>query len=251
MCRLLGWVSDEPTTLADLIGETDLQAFAALSSDHKHGWGLAWTEGDEFDVRKSPERALGSETFNATMHSVSTDVAVAHLRWATSGLAVRADNNHPFSVGPTAFAHNGAFEAHNDLLDHVPGHLHARRTGATDSELYYLLVLGYASEAPLDVALVRAAEHIAERHQFSSLNAFLATPDTLYALCFFDPDEPSHRASMDYFDLVYRRDDHAVIAASTGWGNGWTTVPNRSLLTVQRDTLTAEVRTVAEVLATA
>ena len=250
MCRLLGWVSDEPTTLATLIGDTDLHAFAQLSSDHKHGWGLAWPDGDEFMVRKSPKRALDSAMFDTTVHAVSTDIGLAHLRWATSGLAVRTDNNHPFSIGPTAFAHNGAFEAHNDLLDHVPGDLHAQRTGATDSELYYLLVLGYASEAPLDVALGRAAAHIAERHQFTSLNAMLATPDTLYSLCYFYPPELANRPSMQYFDLVYRSDDHAVTVASTGWGSGWTSMPNRALLTVQRDTLAVTVRSVDEVLAT-
>lgn len=251
MCRLLSWVSEEPTTLAGLIGDSDLQAFAALSSDHKHGWGLAWPGGEEFGVRKSPERALGSATFSDTMHSISTDIGIAHLRWATSGLAVQADNNHPFSIGPTAFAHNGAFEAHNDLLDHVPGDLHALRTGTTDSELFYLLVLGYATEAPLDVALARAAAHIAERHEFTSLNAMLATPDTLYSLCYFYPPELANRPSKQYFDLVYRSDDHSVTVASTGWGTDWTTMPNVALLTVQRDTLAVDVRTIDEVLATA
>lgn len=38
MCRMLGYVTRTPATLADLLGEQDLQDFAELSRKHGDGW---------------------------------------------------------------------------------------------------------------------------------------------------------------------------------------------------------------------
>ncbi len=46
MCRLLGWVSDEPRALADLLRPEELAEFTELSRLHADGWGIAWYDGD-------------------------------------------------------------------------------------------------------------------------------------------------------------------------------------------------------------
>src|SRR5262249_17206665 len=57
MCRLLGYCARGETALADLIGGDGLSQFIALSELHGDGWGMAWYEGSEPVVRKSPLRA--------------------------------------------------------------------------------------------------------------------------------------------------------------------------------------------------
>ena len=50
MCRLLGYASRVPTTLADLLGEGDLRSFTELSVKHGDGWGVARATDDGVEV---------------------------------------------------------------------------------------------------------------------------------------------------------------------------------------------------------
>jgi hypothetical protein len=52
---MLGYVTRTPTTLADLLGEQDLQDFAELSRKHGDGWGFARAVGDVMEVTKAAE----------------------------------------------------------------------------------------------------------------------------------------------------------------------------------------------------
>lgn len=107
MCRLLGYVTRTPTTLADFLGEQDLQDFAEWSRKHGDGWGFARAVGDVMEVTKAADAARTSALFSRFTHQILADLAVVHLRWATMGLPVADCNAHPFSDGRTAFAHNG------------------------------------------------------------------------------------------------------------------------------------------------
>ena len=57
MCRMLGYVTRTPATLADLLGEQDLQDFAELSRKHGDGWGFARAVGDVMEVTKAADAA--------------------------------------------------------------------------------------------------------------------------------------------------------------------------------------------------
>jgi predicted glutamine amidotransferase len=107
MCRMLGYVTRTPATLADLLGEPDLQDFAELSRKHGDGWGFARAVGDVMEVTKAADAARTSSLFSRVTHQVLADLAIVHLRRATMGLPVADCNAHPFSDGRTAFAHNG------------------------------------------------------------------------------------------------------------------------------------------------
>jgi predicted glutamine amidotransferase len=108
MCRLLGWASRTPTTLADLLGEDELDEFTGLSAHHADGWGVARSTGRGVAVRKQPVEARTSRRFERQARRRRGDLGLAHLRRATLGLSVGTANTHPFTDGRVAFAHNGS-----------------------------------------------------------------------------------------------------------------------------------------------
>jgi len=87
--------------------------------------------------------------------------------------------------------------------------------------------------------------------QPNSLNAVFLTPGALYAVCFYHPERIPHATlaaraydgpTECYFEVSYLETDSAVVVASSGWAQeGWTSLPNRHVLVVDRDTLQAKV----------
>jgi predicted glutamine amidotransferase len=138
MCRLLGWASQKPTTLRDLLGEDDLGEFTELSRRHGDGWGVARSTARGVSVRKRPDAARTSARFDRWARRRRTDLGLAHLRRATLGLRIDAANTHPFTDGRVAFAHNGSVLPPAALDSLIPAG--ARRGGTTDSERYFLAV---------------------------------------------------------------------------------------------------------------
>lgn len=246
MCRLLGWAARSPRTLSDLLGETDLADFTALSRKHGDGWGVAWGSGDRLAVRKGTEAAYASPEFAEWTHAEPHDLGMVHLRWATLGLPVVPANTHPFADRGMAFAHNGSVRPPAALDTLLTDGQQAAMVGTTDSERYFRAVLSAAEDAPLEQALAGTVTTIAERMDFTSLNCLLLTPDTLYAACRFDPAQKDE--GEDYFHLRYRVTEDAVVVASTGWGTDWQVLENGSMLAVRRDTLETSVVSLEDVL---
>jgi predicted glutamine amidotransferase len=249
MCRLLGWATRTPRTLADLLGQRDLDAFTALSCKHGDGWGVAWHTDNGIDLHTSPDAACGSRAYGEwTQHRVS-DLGMVHLRWATLGLPVEQANTHPFADHGVAFAHNGSVRPPSSLDELLSEEQRTAMRGTTDSERYFRAVLTAAQDAPLDVALAAVVDRIAATKDFTSLNCLLMTPDTLYAACRFDPGKRSDEGE-DYFHLGYRVTDDAVVVASSGWGRNWQPLRNGELLAVDRATLATSVVSLEEALTT-
>lgn len=255
MCRLLGWASRTPRTLADLLGEEDLADFTSLSRQHGDGWGVAWSAGRdagerELAVHKGTAAAHRSPGFAEWARQEPADLALVHLRWATLGLAVTDANTHPFLDRGLAFAHNGSVRPPSALDALLTPAMRAAMVGDTDSERYFRAVLsrsGGPGDTPAGIgdALAATAEQIAATMDHSSLNGLLMTADTLYAISRFDP---RHDEDPDYFDLRYRVTDDAVVVASTGWGRGWQPLANGELLTVDRRTLEVSVVPTADLM---
>ncbi len=247
MCRLLGWTARTPRTLADLLGEEDLDAFTALSRKHGDGWGVAWRDGSGLEVHREPDAACDSGPYDRWVHDSATDLGLVHLRWATLGLPVHPDNTHPFADRGMAFAHNGSVSPPSSLDELMTPEQRAAMRGTTDSERYFRAVLSAADEAPLDVALATVVDRIAREREFTSLNCILVTPDVLYAVCRFRPGHEGDEEE-DYFHLRYRVTDDAVVVSSTGWGRDWRVLGNGDLLVVQRKTLETSITSLEEVL---
>jgi predicted glutamine amidotransferase len=254
MCRLLGYVSRTPTTLAELLSEDELNEFTELSCKHADGWGMAWATENGVETTKSPDAARTSTLFARTAHEHLADLGLVHLRWATLGLNVVPENTHPFTDGAIAFAHNGSVKPPSSLDALVPQEFAALRQGTTDSERYFLAVLARMRLAELRMAdpataLAETVSLIASSLEFSSLNAMIATPTELIAVSQFDPIAEAREAEPQYYQLRYRVEPDAVIVSSSGWGTGWQTVDNGEMLVVDRNTLAVSVRAIADMSA--
>lgn len=253
MCRLLGYATRRPVTLADLLGPDDLRAFTELSSRHCDGWGFAWAEGLGVHIEKEPGAARHSDGFTRAATERQSDLGLVHLRLATLGLDVGPENTHPFRHGTVAFAHNGSVSPPESLDALVPPDLAALRAGTTDSERYFFAALGAArARTPGDAAsgaladgLADTADRIAQSLDSGGLNALAVTPEQLVAVCRFDPAAQDREPEPEYYCLRYRVTDDAVVVSSSGWGAGWQTLGNGELLTVDRSTLAVSVRPIA------
>lgn len=255
MCRLLGYCSSREASLEDLIGADGLRQFTGLCALHGDGWGMAWYEGAEPIIRKSPIRADAESEYDKLAHEPLADLGLVHLRWATPGLGVTERNSHPFRYGQYVFAHNGAIHPQNRLPEMLPAQWERQLAGTTDSERYFLLVMSRLASHGGDMvaAIADATADIDTRFEPNSLNALLLSPAKLYAISWYHRDrvpEAKLRASgydrpdeiAAYFDLAYRASDSAVVVASSGWPQpGWTPVPNRHVLVTDRRTLRTEV----------
>ncbi len=123
----------------------------------------------------------------------------------------------------------------------LPPEWERRLAGTTDSERYFLHLMWRlaARDGDMVAAIADTTAAISRRFTTGSLNAILLSPDTLYAISFYDRSmvpadrlrERGHGEDPDevaaYFDLAYQVTDDAVLVASSGWPMpGWTPLPS-------------------------
>ncbi|MDQ1530120.1 MAG: hypothetical protein QOE37_225 [Microbacteriaceae bacterium] len=247
MCRLLAYASRTPVTLTDLLGADELAEFVRLSEVHCDGWGFAWANEQGVDTIRVPDPAHSSPEFVRVSQEHRTDLAVAHVRWATDGLDITPENTHPFTDGHLAFAHNGAVRPATALDALVPDDLKGLRQGTTDSERYYLATVDRARRMDPADALAETALAIADGgYDYTCLNAMLLTDTELVVVNRFRPEAEAVEGP-EYYRLRYRITPDSVVVASSGWGSGWQSLENGEMLVVQRSTLETEIRRIAEV----
>ena len=241
MCRLLGWASRTPTTLADLLGPANLTDFTELSAKHADGWGVARATDTGVKVHKRPDAARTSRSFRSWAGGHASDLGMAHLRWATVG-SVGIENTHPFTDGRAAFAHNGSVFGPAALDGLITPRVARQRRGTTDSERYFLAVAGrIADGGSARDSLLATVDEIAAATTFTSLNCLLMTPDELLAVCRYDPAGPLEDEDPEYYTLRYRVGPDAVVVSSSGWGSGWRELGNGDLLAIRRGSLETTV----------
>jgi predicted glutamine amidotransferase len=249
---MLGYCARDRASLAEVTGERGLRDFTKLSKFHGDGWGMAAYDGQQAHIEKAPLRASDDPAYRELAHRGLGDLGLVHFRRATPGLPVEARNTHPFRYGDIIMAHNGAIHPQDRLGDLLTPS-GQQPTGTTDSERYFLHVMSHLDENPGDLiaALDDAVAHIDDVFTANSLNAIFLTPDALYALCWYHPERipPGAHGQLgyegppdQYFDLAYRETDSAVVVASSGWPqDGWTWLPNRHVLVIDRETLRTKV----------
>jgi predicted glutamine amidotransferase len=257
VCRLLGYCAADPASLASLLGAGGLADFAALSALHGDGWGMAWYDGASPVIAKSVRRADAEPRFGDLARRPLGDLGLLHLRWATPGLPVRDRNSHPFRYGDWVLAHNGAIHPQGRLPEMLPPEWEARLGGSTDSERYFLHLMGRLAQRDGDImaAIADTTADLTARFEPNSLNAILLGPAGLYAINWHDPariprdllrarglaQRPEDIEA--YFDLSYRADGDSVVVASSGWPMpGWTPLPNHHVLAVDRATRQVSVQ---------
>jgi predicted glutamine amidotransferase len=234
VCRLLGWVSDRPSTLAELLPRDALEAFTQLSQIHADGWGLAWLDDDDHLQRtREPKAAHSSKAYWQAVSRVRTRAAILHLRWATLGLPVSLENTHPFVRDGRAFAHNGAIHPLDGMGDLLTPEQRDALEGDTDSERYFSLLSESVGDLGRLAGVRRTIELVDQRLKASSLNAMLLTRTDLTTISCHDPTagpsagEPGADDEDGYFQLFVRDDREVTMVASSAWGRrGWDRLPN-------------------------
>jgi predicted glutamine amidotransferase len=243
MCRLLGYVSLQPQSFAESVGDK-LPEFISLSSVHCDGWGVATFDhnSDESHLTRAPEIAQSSQTFQETISNTKTDGALLHLRWATSGIPVSEKNTHPFISHGYSFTHNGAIYPATALDSAISQKFKSKIQGETDSERYFYFVLSQIEKHGLVEGVLSAVRAIKEKFDFSSINAMLMTDSHFITICEHDPARKPDWAVDGYYELYYKFNDGDVVVASSGWDQaGWRNLPNHHVLVVDRATLDQQV----------
>jgi predicted glutamine amidotransferase len=250
MCRLLAFRAPTPRSLRDAVPEPTFTAFRDLSRIHGDGWGIAWADPDGgIAARRSTLPAIDDPHFLEAADEVSARAGLAHLRWASEGLAIAAMNTHPFVADGWGFAHNG-FVRGSSAIEHLLSDRHRRAlVGSTDSERYFRLVLQYAEHLGDIVGGVQAAAtRINELSGAVSINAMLLSADRLLAVqglvgatpplddllaMVDDPSQLPVDHLDSYFRLCYRGIDDALVIASSGVpDHRWTELPANSVMDV-------------------
>lgn len=231
MCRLLGWSSDRPVTVAEMLGEPALDRLRELAAVHAHGCGMAWyAEGDDrLHVHRSTLAAGDDGDFGRFVHETPTSRGLLHLRLATPGLGLDATDTHPFVADGMAFAHNGAIFPQDKIDLLLPPGAPAPE-GSTDSERYFARLRSNIGAKRGGAAVARAAGRVLSRIRWhgmsaSSLNALLLTPQELHLISLHDPEaEPADvqvwptglTTHPPYLDLSLLQRDGLSLVASSG-----------------------------------
>lgn len=252
MCRLLGYVCEEPTSPVRALGATAFAAFTSLSALHGDGWGMAWRdpESGATCTRASPLPAAEDPQYAELAGRELGTAGLVHLRWATDGLAVDRANTHPFASGGYAFAHNGSVAPIARLERMLAPDQLAQVNGDTDSERYFRLVLQCIDDEDGDehAGLLKAVGLLRNGFPGASLNALLLTPSRLFAVhvnrlaevpledmrrSFGSEAAVPHGHLSAYFDMAYKVSPTAVQVISSGLPDeGWTPIPPESLLAI-------------------
>lgn len=250
MCRLLGVVSATPISVSRAVGERVLNDFVALTKIHGDGWGIARVRlpGQDPKFEVSAGSALDDQRFAAATHDLRSAASLVHLRWATTGLAVRPENSHPFLAERIAMAHNGSIKPIDRLDELLTPEIAATIRGATDSERYFGLIRQHRASSPsLAEAVRRAVSQLREHFPDASLNSLILGEDQLIAVHAHArsqlPDEdiaeitaadlPAEHLE-DYFGMRWARpDEDRVIVASTGFGDlDWQPLESESVTAI-------------------
>ncbi len=243
MCRLLAYVTHEPVVVSDRLGSM-LSAFVDASHQHPDGWGLAWyDQHNHLQSVKTPVAAYASPELMSITQQLQTDAFIGHLRQATPGFAQSMKNTHPFIYHELAFAHNGLIRPKEAIEALIAPELRQHIEGTTDSERHFLALLSVLEYAEPIKGICEYLKLLHECAQPVSTNFLLLTPQTLYAVCDFDPHSRQSQADPNYFPLLHLITPDAVLIGSTGLGQdeGWRYLDNGCMLVVNRGTLDVSI----------
>jgi glutamine amidotransferase len=182
MCRLLAIVASEPTEFRIVLREAP-RSLAALSHEHRDGWGLAIFDGEDWRLHRGVAQASEDEQFHRLAVGSRGELLIAHIRRRTVGVT-SLENTHPFRSGEWVFAHNGTIDDIAYLRTRVsPARLAAIR-GETDSELFFAFLLTRLDERPNanpDPVIAAAVREARARGDFGAFNFLLSNGEFTYA----------------------------------------------------------------------
>lgn len=241
MCRLLGIVASEPTDFKIVLREAP-RSMAALSREHRDGWGIAVFDDDAngWCVEKGVACASEDARFHQLAVGSRGEILVSHIRRKTVGETALV-NTHPFERGRWVFAHNGTIKDVSWLQKNASQPRLAEVSGETDSEILFAWLLTRLDEAGVtatpacgvtDAALggaVRAARGLTEP---GALNFLLSDGMTTYAHRFGRTMYLLDRGPQD--EVRTRRSSRDGTVLETPWS------PHRSAVFIASERMTDE-----------
>ena len=241
MCRLLGIVASEPTDFKIVLRESS-RSMAALSREHRDGWGIAVFDDDARGW--CVERGIACASEDARFHELAVgsrgELLIAHIRRKTVGVTSLA-NTHPFEHRRWLFAHNGTVEDTAWLTKHSSRERLAEVRGETDSELLFAWLMtrldvdGVADQQASDAtdrALGAAVRVARERVGFGAFNFLLSDGRTTYAHRFGRTMYLLDRSPRD--EVRVRRTSHDGTILETPWS------PQRRAVFIASERMTDE-----------
>jgi predicted glutamine amidotransferase len=222
MCRVLGCVSADPTSIRHELLEAE-NPMIRQAEEHDSGWGMTVYEradGGQPRLVRFPNAAHSDDGFVGAT-AARGRIFNAHVRRATMG-GLTLENTHPFCLGNYSFCHNGTVLDYPRLL----GPNVRRPHGDTDSEhLFNLLMCEYDPADPVG-AMRRTALAAVDSGPFSGLNFLFSDGERLYAY------------RLGVFDLHWLpRPGQLLVASEKVTGEKWHTVQQDVLLVVDPERL--------------
>lgn len=139
-------------------------ALEAKTPTNGDGFGVAWYgDRDEPGLYRDVLPAWSDQNLKNICRQIRSGLFLAHVR-ATTGASVSRENCHPFTCGRWSFMHNGKIGGFEHLRRTLEAGLsdkaHAQRTGATDSELFFLIMMDEGLDADPHGATQRAVANV-------------------------------------------------------------------------------------------
>lgn len=249
MCRLAAW-SGARVALEDIIVkpshsliEQSQHATEAKLAVNGDGFGFAWyDESGQLGLYREVLPAWTDGNLLSLASMIRSTVFVAHVRASTYGQVSRS-NCHPFKSGRWCFAHNGQIAdfglCRRQLEASLSDARYAERTGNTDSELLFLLLLDNGLERDARNACAAVIEQVKSASRESvkptRIAAVFSDGEALYALRYStDAHSPS---------LYYRVQAHGdLVIASEPLDNdtaNWSSIDESTLLVAQDSSLSS------------
>jgi glutamine amidotransferase len=269
MARLVGFIGNRPDLGARVLELEAKHLVVHRKPGSIPGWGVGFYQGGEILLKRRPIDDRLKLEFSDMVGAVRADILIAHVRVATIGVA-RTENTHPFRYRQWLFAHTGTINAFSTLrsrlTDSLPQFLLRDVRGETDSELLFHLFLSFLHDAgqldrshvPMATARAALRSTLAlidrlcaeEGQQPTPMNVLVASPDYLLAV---------HGAGRMMSRTLHGPQDLERILVDGGLGRmrlpdfaacrvsviasdfeddepmpGWTTVPDRAIVTLTR-----------------
>lgn len=244
MCRHLAYLGP-PVTLASLVLEprhslyeqswapADMRGGGSVNAD---GFGLGWYPEGDAAVSGGPVRyrrdvpIWTDENLPGLAGTIRSGAVVAAVRNGTVGMPYGQSAVAPFASGHWLFSHNGRIAGWPDatvkLAERLPVADLLSLDAPTDSVFLWALIAHRLGDGvpPADAvaAVVQEVEAVAPD---SRLNVLLTDGEQLVATAW------THSLH------VRRTDDSVTVASEPSGGDGWTAVPDRSLLVATAATL--------------
>lgn len=257
MCRWMAYCG-EPLYLEELLFEPEHSLIdQSLSSSSKSttngdGFGIGWYgHRDEPAVFRDTRPAWNDRNLRDLARQICAPIFLAHVR-ATTGTEVQRSNCHPFRCRRWLFMHNGVIrefeKVKRDLVFEIDPELFPEIQGTTDSEIMFLLALGFGLDDEPFAALERMAglvEAVGERHGVDDpleMTLGLSDGDCLYAVRYasagrpptlFHSLEPEALEEIDV-DVEKLSDDARLIVSEplTSLTEAWEEIPRSTAVRV-------------------